>query len=58
MKTILQSKTIWLAIFTAFGGIITAISATDPAVANMGWFLVIKACVDAILRINTTKAIM
>lgn len=51
------SKTLWLAVLMAVGGILTALLAENPILQNAGWVMVIKAAIDGLLRIVTVSEI-
>jgi len=54
MKTLLQSKTFWVAVVQAVGGLaIVALTELDL----LGYSAVVKSLVDVILRMITTKPI-
>ena len=54
MKTLLESKTFWVACTQALVGIITIFSTSYPGI---GGLLVAKSIADIILRIVTTTSI-
>jgi hypothetical protein len=54
MKSIWRSKTVWVAIAQAVGGVAVAVL---TEMDMMGAVLVVKSVVDIILRLITTQAI-
>lgn len=52
-----KSKTLWVAIAQGGLGIIVALKAVDPAIADLGWVAVVKSIIDMFLRMGTTTAI-
>lgn len=57
-KGLWESKTVWLAVLQGIAGVLTAIIASDPAVASIGWVAFAKSVLDFTLRINTTKELI
>ena len=54
MKSILESKTFWLACFQALIGIVTIFMSAYPAV---GGLVIAKSVLDIVLRVMTTTTI-
>jgi uncharacterized membrane protein len=54
MKSLLQSKTFWLAVIQAVIGIVVIFSSAYPAV---GGLIVTKSILDVILRVVTNTAV-
>ena len=54
MKSILQSKTFWVAVLQAVAGIVAVFYSSYPAVGEL---LVAKSALDVILRVVTSTAI-
>ncbi len=54
MKSILQSRTFWLAVTQALIGIVAVFATTYP---DIGTLLVLKSLLDVILRYETTTEI-
>ena len=52
-KSWYQSRTIWLAVGQAVAGILAAVFASNPALQDVGWVLVVKSLVDGYFRITT-----
>lgn len=53
-KSLLTSKTFWLAFIQAVGGVVVVFSTSYPEV---GWLVMLKSGVDIMLRVYTTKPI-
>lgn len=53
MKPWYQSKTIWLAVIQGALGVLAAVTATNPDVATIGSFAVVKSVLDIVLRLIT-----
>ena len=54
MKSLLQSKTFWVAVLQAVAGIVAVFYSSYPAVGEL---LVAKSALDVILRVVTSTAI-
>ena len=54
MKSLLQSKTFWVAVLQALAGIVAVFYSSYPAVGEL---LVAKSALDVILRVVTSTAI-
>lgn len=54
VKSILLSKTFWLAVIQGVLGVIIVISSSIPGV---GWVMVLKTVLDIILRFLTEKPV-
>ena len=57
MKSIVTSRTFWLAIAQAVAGSAAALVSTDPAIRLTGWLAVGKSVVDVVLRFMTTAPV-
>jgi hypothetical protein len=57
MKSLLHSKTFWLAVAQAIAGIYAAAAVVDPTVATLGWVMITKSVVDIVLRLFTTNTV-
>ena len=55
MKSLLQSKTFWLAVIQALIGIVAVFATTYPSI---GGLLVAKSVLDIVLRMVTTTEIV
>jgi len=53
-KSILLSKTFWVALIQGCIGVIIAVSTVAP---NLGWLLVGKSILDILLRVVTTQSV-
>lgn len=53
-KSLLGSKTFWLAVLQALLGVIVIFNSTYPAV---GWLVMAKSALDVVLRLYTDSAI-
>ena len=54
MKTLFQSKTFWIAVIQAVGGVaVVALTEVDA----LGYVAIVKSAVDILVRITTTKSI-
>lgn len=53
-KSLLQSKTFWIAVLQAVAGIAVVFSTAYPAVGSL---LIAKSVIDVILRVVTTTTI-
>ena len=53
-KSILLSKTVWLAILQAILGIVVAVGSQIPTV---GWLMVVKSIIDVLIRVITTQPV-
>lgn len=56
-KSWYQSKTLWLAIAQGVLGVITALTASNPELATIGWIATAKSLLDMFLRFGTIKEI-
>jgi hypothetical protein len=54
MKSILKSRTLWLAVAQSVVGIVVVFSTTYP---DVGWLLTAKSVLDIVLRFLTTQPI-
>lgn len=53
-KSILLSKTVWLAVLQGILGVIIALESLIPTV---GWIMVVKSVIDILLRFITTQPV-
>lgn len=58
MKEWWKSKTIILAVVQGISGVMIAFLATNPNLASIGVFAVVKSLVDIVLRMLTTKEVV
>lgn len=54
MKSLLESKTFWVAALQAAAGVLVVFSTSFP---EAGWIMMGKSVVDIILRVMTTTAV-
>lgn len=54
MKSILQSKTFWLA---AVQGLIGVWAVVETAYPTLGWVAIVKTIIDIILRVISTQTV-
>ena len=57
MKSLFASKTFWLAILQAVGGIAAASTSADPTTQTVGAGAIIKSIVDIALRMTTKEPV-
>ena len=55
MKSLLQSKTFWVAVLQALVGIVAIFATTYPTVGSL---LIVKSIIDVILRVVTTTPVI
>lgn len=57
MKSILKSRTVWIAIAQAILGVLLAVTVENPALEQVGLIVMVKSVLDFFLRLNTTTAL-
>lgn len=52
------SRTLWVAVIQAVSGVLVAVYAADPALANVGIGALVKSVLDFYLRFSTTTQVV